>query len=95
MKEIVIQVVSDQRIAHGVALGTTGTGMATFLDYIPSDIGKLATLLGMILTVILIAIHAMKLRSSLSAHKIDNRQKEIDLEKAEIQLARLKKEVDG
>lgn len=95
MKEIAVQVVSDQRIAHVVALGTTGTGMATFLDYIPSDIGKLATILGMVLTIILIANHAMKLRSSLSAHKIDNRQKEIDLETAEIELDKLKKEVDG
>lgn len=94
MKEIAIQVVSttvnDPRIAHGVAVATSGTGMATFLEYIPTDIGKLATLLGMILTVILIGNHVLGFKSRM----IGNRQKEIELEEAEIHLAKLKKEVD-
>ena len=49
---------TDPKIAYAVASGTAGTGFGTFLELIPNDIGKLATLVGIVLSIVLIATHA-------------------------------------
>jgi uncharacterized membrane protein YfcA len=60
VKEGVQQLASDPRIASGVSAITTGTGLGTVLDWIPDDIGKLATLVGIILSIVLIYTHWRK-----------------------------------
>jgi len=53
---------TDGRLGSAVATGTTGTGIATWLQMIPNDIGKLATLMGMVLSIVLILSHILKMR---------------------------------
>ena len=50
----------DAKVAGATAAATTGTGLATILEMIPNDIGKLATLVGIILSVVLIYTHWRK-----------------------------------
>lgn len=45
-----------------VASGTTVTGLSTWLNLIPSEIGKLATVVGIILSITLIVMHVRKMR---------------------------------
>ena len=51
-------VATDPRLAYPVSAATTATG--TFFDMIPSDIGKLATLVGIALSIVLIYTHLRK-----------------------------------
>ncbi len=60
VKEGLQQLASNPKIASVVSTATTGTGVGTFLDLIPNDIGKLATLVGIILSSVLIYTHWRK-----------------------------------
>ena len=57
VKEGLQELASNPKIASAVSAATTGTGLGTFLDLIPNDIGKLATLVGIILSSVLIYTH--------------------------------------
>ena len=52
--------------SHGpsyvVAGSTTATGLSTWLNLIPTEIGKLATVVGIILSITLIVMHVRKMR---------------------------------
>lgn len=52
--------VSNPKIAGAVSAGTTTTGLGTILDFIPGEIGKLATLVGICLSLVLIYTHWRK-----------------------------------
>ncbi len=52
--------VNDVRIGVVVSTTTTGSGLGVILDLIPNDIGKLATVVGIILSVVLIYTHLRK-----------------------------------
>lgn len=45
------------KLAWTSAITTLGVGLGTIMDFIPDDIGKLASVFGIILTVILIVNH--------------------------------------
>ena len=49
-------------VGHAVAGGTLTTGVATWLNLIPNEIGKLATLVGIVLSLVLIVMHIRKMR---------------------------------
>lgn len=49
--------VNDVRIGATVSTITTGSGLGVILDLIPDDIGKLATVVGIVLSVVLIFTH--------------------------------------
>ena len=51
---------NNPKIASVVSGVTTGTGLGTLLDYIPDDVGKLATLVGIVLSSVLIYTHWRK-----------------------------------
>ena len=53
----------DPKTAALVSVATTGTGISTVLELIPDDIGKLATVIGIILSSVLIYTHYRKGRS--------------------------------
>ena len=53
-------VVTNTKTGAAVATTTTTTGLGTFLDWIPSDIGKLATLVGILLSLTLIYVHVAR-----------------------------------
>tara|TARA_R110000744_G_scaffold333450_1_gene438850 strand:+ start:11853 stop:12161 length:309 start_codon:yes stop_codon:yes gene_type:complete len=52
--------VNDIKVAWLMATGTIGSGLGTVLEMIPNDIGKLATLVGIILSSVLIYTHFRK-----------------------------------
>lgn len=52
--------VNDMKVAWLTAVGTVGTGLGTILEAIPDDIGKLATLVGIVLSSVLIRSHWRK-----------------------------------
>lgn len=60
VKEGLAELAQSPKIASAVSTVTTGTGLGTFLDIIPNDIGKLATLIGIILSTVLIYTHWRK-----------------------------------
>lgn len=58
--EFLIELVTNPKVAVAVAPLTAATGVTTFLEMIPNDIGKLATLVGIILSSVLIYTHLRK-----------------------------------
>ncbi len=62
-RELVGQAMASPKAASVVSAVTTGTGLGTILDLIPNDIGKLATLVGIVLSVVLIQNHWRKGRA--------------------------------
>lgn len=53
-------VVQDTKTAVATATVTAGTGISSWLAWIPEDIGKLATLVGIMLSIVLIYVHLRK-----------------------------------
>ena len=53
-------VVTNAKVAGTISASTTSTGLATFLEWIPADIGKLGTLVGILLSSVLIYVHLKK-----------------------------------
>lgn len=51
---------NDIKVAWLTVTGTVGSGVGTVLEMIPNDIGKLATLTGIILSTVLIYTHFRK-----------------------------------
>lgn len=64
-------VVQSPKVAATVSTVTTGSGIATFLNLIPADIGKLATVVGIILSLILIVSHLVKSYRDGKKHEIE------------------------
>lgn len=57
-----MSILESQPTSIVVASGTTVTGLSTWLNLIPSEIGKLATVVGIILSITLIVMHVRKMR---------------------------------
>lgn len=53
---------TDGRLGSAVATGTIGTGSMTWMQMIPDDIGKLGTVVGVVLSIVIIASHLLKMR---------------------------------
>lgn len=60
----VSDVLANPKLASGVSIATTGTGVGTILDLIPTDIGKLATVVGIVLSMVLIYTHLLTVRKT-------------------------------
>lgn len=60
VKDGLTELAQNPKVASAVSTVTTGTGIGTFLDLIPDDIGKLATLVGIVLSSVLIYTHWRK-----------------------------------
>ena len=72
---------------------TTSSGIATVLQWIPDDIGKLATLVGLVLSAVLIRYHVNKTRID-TRDELARRQAEaIQREKDEAQLEHMRLEL--
>lgn len=56
-RAILHEAMQSPKIAAVVSAATTTTGAGTIFDWIPDDIGKLATVMGLMLSVILIRVH--------------------------------------
>ena len=62
------------KVSGAVATGTTASGGATWLEWIPGEIGKLATLIGAVLSLVLIVYWIQRI---ITDHKRDK----LELEK--------------
>jgi len=74
------ELLMSPKVGHAIATSTMGSGAATILELIPADIGKLATLLGVVLSVVLIVIHVRR-------HLLDSRKARLEIEILKKQLA--------
>lgn len=68
------------KLAASTSLATATTGTITWLEWIPSDIGKLATLIGIALSTILIYTHIKKAQRDKELHIIEMAKKQLELE---------------
>lgn len=57
-----MSILDSQPVGYVVAGSTTATGLSTWLNLIPNEIGKLATLVGVILSITIIVMHVRKMR---------------------------------
>jgi len=73
--------VENTKIAVTTASGTAVTGLGSILDLIPDEIGKLASVVGIVLSVVLIYTHWRKGRA--------------DVEKTRLEVELLKRQIDG
>lgn len=71
IKHITQELASNPKIASTVAGSTVGTGLGTILELIPDDIGKLATVVGIILSSVLIYTHLRKGRIEYQKTKLE------------------------
>lgn len=60
MREIIGAILEGPKMAYAVAAGTAGAGMGTMFDFIPDDIGKLASMVGLLLSVLVFALQIRK-----------------------------------
>ena len=92
MKEIipafVDQVAHSQKVAATVSGSTMGTGLATALEWIPTDIGKLATLVGIVLSVVLIYSHLIQRKQKNAEHKLKIAIMQNELKESEDRIGR-------
>lgn len=63
--------VQSKNVAVTVSGSTVGSGLATMLELIPTDIGKLATLIGIVLSVVLIYTHVAQHRARMALLKFE------------------------
>lgn len=69
-------ILQDPRVANVVATGTVASGMGTYLSLIPDEIGKLATLVGLLLTLILSYSHWIIIKKNRLELRIAERKEE-------------------
>lgn len=65
-----MSLMTDPKTGYLVGTGTTTSGLGTWLDLIPNEIGKLATLVGICLSMVLIAMHLRKMRQDAREGKL-------------------------
>ena len=64
--------IADARVAAGAALTTSGSGIAQWLDMLPSTaLTKGATLIGIILSTVLIVVHIRRDRREAAKMKLE------------------------
>lgn len=63
--------VSDIKIAWVTVMGTVGSGLGTILEMIPNEVGKLATVVGIVLSSVLIYTHWRKGRIEYTKTKLE------------------------
>jgi hypothetical protein len=87
-----VDYLNNTKTAIGTVLATIGAGLALTLDMIPDDIGKLASLLGIVLSVILIYNH-VRARHLHSYHAaLEERAKHMEELEKELKTAGIKNE---
>ena len=78
-----------------VASGTTVTGLMTKYGITPENIGIFATLCGILLTIILIYGHIRRIRNESAERKEKEIIARIEREKAEIELAEMRRKMNN
>ena len=71
--------ITDVKTAITVVGGTIGSWIATAFELIPSDIGKLVSLVGLCFTLFLWYIHAKKLKRDEEQEKRDKEKHKLEM----------------
>lgn len=66
------EVLSNPKVATTVMTATSATGAATWFDWIPSNIGAIASLVGACLSLVLIVYWIRKIYSEYQMDKLNN-----------------------
>jgi hypothetical protein len=69
-KSMIQELTHNFKVATTAAAATVTTGAGTILEYIPDDIGKVATVVGLVLSVLLFRIHLVTLKQKQLDFKI-------------------------
>lgn len=80
---------TNTKVAYGTGIGTSAAGAGTWFDFIPSDIGKLASVIGIILTTMLIGVNWSILINTRKKGKQDEERRELELQKLRTELNEL------
>ena len=80
MNDLIYQASVNTRLAAGVAITTTSVGVRNVLNWIPDDIGKLTSLVGGVLTIVLIITHVTVMVRKSRQYKFDAEKQTIELE---------------
>lgn len=76
------------KASGAVGTGTMGSGVATMMEWIPADIGKLATLIGAVLSLVLIVYWTQRIIT-------DYRKNKLDLERDRLEIDKMKRDMYG
>jgi beta-lactamase regulating signal transducer with metallopeptidase domain len=93
----VMSVAQNARVASTVAVTTVSSGTASSLDWIPDDIGKLGTIVGMALSFIVIYAWTITIkikRKDNQLKKQDSILKDIQIERDQLELNARKEELN-
>ena len=85
-----MEILNGLRVAWLSAMAAMGSGTATMMEWIPTDIGKLVSLAGGILTVVLIRLHWRNGNAKYEQIIIDRENALLDREKTRLEIAALK-----
>lgn len=70
-----MKILTDTKVAGSIGATTVGTGIADWLQWIPDDIGKLATVVGILLSLVLILTHCLRAAMEFQRHRADMEEK--------------------
>lgn len=80
-------IVQSVKTGHTVATTTIGSGLAGILAIIPDDVAKLATLVGSVLSLVLIVVHIKR-------YRMDKRSADAELELKELEAQALRRQLE-
>lgn len=81
---LIERVLTDVKTGATVAAGTVGSGLATLAEKIPVEIGRIATLVGIVLSCVLIFTHIKR-------YIMDSEVRRKDIELKDLQIAALRR----
>ncbi len=80
IKNALVETALTTKTGMIVAGSTAGTGAGTWLNLIPSEIGKLATLVGIVLSLVLIRSHWQRIKLDAAASRVALAKSELEME---------------
>lgn len=87
-------IVTDAKAASIVATGTISTGLGSVLDLIPNEIGKLATVAGILLSIVLIYTHSRKGPMVRESIRLQNENLDLEQVRKKLEIKLLKSQID-
>lgn len=88
--EMVGQIIASPKIAGSVGASTAALGASSWLDLIPDDIGKVATLVGIALSLVYIFTTVRKHRAEFRNLQLQNDSLELENAAKRLEIARRK-----
>ncbi len=77
---VTMEAAQNPKVAQGTAIATTGTGFITSMGWIETNIGFIASALGIMLTLMLMWINRKKEQRDKEIHALDVERKRLQVE---------------